>query len=167
MSGSSWRKCRTKQRTERLDYHLASPVRANSNQGTDSLPGRSHEAACDVLVVDVDRDHLCGKGLQVTTVLPSVWPLWRAVIEGHKQFGPTIQRDPKSTSCSTVDHLADGYELGSCRGNCQEGTHLVQTKLSFRGDCRLWKAHSSPSLSFWDNCGCGPFFVHLDESQHV
>ena len=51
------------QRTERLDYHLASSVRANSNQGTDSLPGRSHKTACDVLVVDVDRDHLCGKGL--------------------------------------------------------------------------------------------------------
>merc|ERR1712062_469787 len=75
--------------------NLASSVRADSNQGTDSLPGRSHEAACDVLVVDVDRDHL---------------------------------------SCSTVDHLADGCELGSCRGNCQEGTHLVQTKLSIRGD---------------------------------
>ena len=54
---------RQKQRTERLDYHLASPVRANSNQGTDSLPRRSHKAACDVLVVDVDRDHLCRNGL--------------------------------------------------------------------------------------------------------
>ena len=52
---------RQKQRTERLDFHLASSVRANSNQGTDSLPGRSHEAACDVLVVDVDRDHLYGR----------------------------------------------------------------------------------------------------------
>ena len=52
-----------KQRTERLDYHLASSIRADSNEGTDSLPGRSHKAACDVLVVDVDRDHLCGKGL--------------------------------------------------------------------------------------------------------
>merc|ERR1712241_724443 len=69
--------------------NLASSVRANSNQGTDSLPGRAHEAACDVLVVDVDWDHL---------------------------------------SCSTVDHLADGYELGSCRGNCQEGTHLDESQ---------------------------------------
>ena len=158
MSGSSKRKCRTK--TKNLKTRLSPGFfRQSRQQPEDRLSPR--------------------KVPQGSLRCPGCWrrqgsPLWKGII-GHnnsalcltsvegsdrrsQKFWLTIQRDPKSTSCSTVDHLADGCELGSCRGNCQEGTHLVQTKLSFRGDCGLSKAHSPPSLSFWDNCGCGPFF---------